>query len=88
MTSKKKLTLNNVLYMLEFGKNLLSGSLLNKHCFGMVFESYKVVLSKSGLFVGKGYITNGLFKLHMITVKPRIYNNNNSSTYLFESSNL
>ncbi|KAL2457225.1 CCHC-type domain-containing protein [Abeliophyllum distichum] len=54
MTSGKELTLNNVIYVLEIRKNLVSSSLLNKHGFRMVFESDKV-LSKSRMFVGKGY---------------------------------
>jgi hypothetical protein len=28
-----------------------------------VFESYKVVMSKFGNFIGKGYISGGLFRL-------------------------
>ncbi|XP_075491105.1 uncharacterized protein LOC142529455 [Primulina tabacum] len=54
MTSGKELTLNNVLYVSNIRKNLLSGSLLNKHGFRIVFESDKVILLKSGMFVGKG----------------------------------
>ncbi|XP_031106181.1 uncharacterized protein LOC116010816 [Ipomoea triloba] len=54
MTFGKELTLKNVLYVPELRKNLVSGSLLNKHGFKMVFESNKVVLSKLGMFVGKG----------------------------------
>ncbi|PKI76891.1 hypothetical protein CRG98_002678 [Punica granatum] len=49
MASGKKLTLNNVLYVPEIRKNLVSGSLLNKHGFVMVFELDKVILSKSGI---------------------------------------
>ncbi|PKI57989.1 hypothetical protein CRG98_021620 [Punica granatum] len=49
MTLGKELTLNNVLYVLEIRKNLVSGSLLNKHGFKMVFESDKVILSKYGI---------------------------------------
>ena len=89
MTSGKELTLNNVLYVLEIRKNLVSGSLLNKHGFRMVFESDKVVLSKNGMYVGKGYVTDGLFKLNVMTVKPKNINKvNNSSAYLLESSSL
>ncbi|RVW52240.1 Retrovirus-related Pol polyprotein from transposon TNT 1-94 [Vitis vinifera] len=54
MTSGKELTLTNVLYVPEIRKNLVSGSLLNNHGFRLVFESNKVVLSKSGMYVGKG----------------------------------
>ena len=85
MTSGKTLTLNDVLYVPEIRKNLVSGSLLNKHGFRMVFESDKVILSKSGMYVGKGYTTDGLFKLNVMTI---VNNKNKSSAYLLESSNL
>ena len=89
MTSGKSLTLNNVLYVPEIHKNLVSGSLLNKHGFRMVFESDKVLLSKSRMFVGKGYVCNGLFKLNVMTVKHKTTNKaSTSSAYLLESSSL
>ena len=69
MTSGKELTLNNVLYVPEIRKNLVSGSLLNKHGFRMVFESDKVVLSKNEMYVGNGYVDDGLFKLNVMTLK-------------------
>ena len=59
----------------------MSGSLLNKHGFRMVFESDKFVLTKNGLFVGKGYECGGMFKLNVMTVKPNI-NKASSSAYL------
>ena len=37
MTSRKELTLNNVLFVPEIRKNLVSNSLLSKHVFRMVF---------------------------------------------------
>ena len=85
MTSGKQLTLNNVMYVPEISKNLVSGSLLNKHGFRMIFESDKVILSKSGMYVGNGYVSNGLFKLNVMTI---INKNNQSSVYLLESFNL
>ena len=69
MTSGKNLTLNNVLYVLEIRKNLVSGLLLKKHGFRMVFEVDKVVVSKLGMFMGKGYVSNGFFKLNVMIVK-------------------
>ena len=54
----------------------------------MVFESDKIILSKSGMYVGKGYVSDGLFKLNVITVRPKIYKVINSSAYLIEYSNL
>ncbi|RVW41557.1 Retrovirus-related Pol polyprotein from transposon TNT 1-94 [Vitis vinifera] len=65
MTSGKELTLTNVLYVPEIRKNLVSGSLLNNHGFRLVFESNKVVLSKSGMYVGKGYMSDGMWKLNV-----------------------
>ena len=59
MTSRKELTLKNFLYVPEIRKNLVSELLLNKHGFRMVFESDTVILSTSGLFVGKGYECGG-----------------------------
>ncbi|XP_031129527.1 secreted RxLR effector protein 161-like [Ipomoea triloba] len=38
MTSRKELTLNNVLYVLDLRKNMVYGLLLNKHGFKMVFD--------------------------------------------------
>ena len=88
MTSGKELTLNNVLYVPEICKNLVSGSLLRKHGFQMVFESDKVVLTKVGMYVGKGYMYNGMFKLNVMTIFPKINKMRTSSVYLLESSNL
>lgn len=50
----------------------------------MVFESDKVVLYKNRMYVGKRYVSDGLFKLN---VKP---NNNKaiSFAYFLEFSNL
>lgn len=65
MTFGNELTLNNVLYVPEVRKNLVSSLLLNKNDFDMVFESEKVVSSMLGMYVGKDYVTNGLFKLNV-----------------------
>ena len=87
MTSGKELTLSNVLYVPEIRKNLVSGWLLNKFGFCLV-ESDKVVLTKSGMFVGKGYALNGMFKLSVMVVKNEMNKNVASSSYLLESSNV
>ena len=68
MTSRKKLILNDVLHVPEIRKNLVSGSLLSKKGFRLVFESDKFVLTKSGIYVGKGYMSNGLFKMNVMTI--------------------
>lgn len=39
------------------------------------------------MFVGKGYVFDGMFKLNVMVVKPKI-NKANRSAYLLEFSNL
>ena len=88
MTFGKELTLTNVLYVPEIRKNLVSGSLLNSHGFRLVFESDKFVLSKSGMYVGKGYMSGGMWKLNVMTIIKSEMNKASSSAYILESSNL
>ena len=88
MTSGKELTLQNVLYVPEIRKNLVSGWQLNKFGFKIVFESDKVVLTKNGLYVGKGYALNGMFKLNVMVVNNGMNKTGTSSAYLLESSNV
>ncbi|KAI3702682.1 hypothetical protein L6452_28431 [Arctium lappa] len=76
-TSGNTLTLNDVLHVPDVRKNLVSGSILNKHGFKLVFESDKVILSKGGRFVGKGYLTGGMFKLNINNVVNNSVNNVN-----------
>lgn len=89
MTFGKELTLNDVFHVPNIRKNLVSGSLLSKKGFKLVFESDKFVHTKGEMFVEKGYLNDGLFKLSVMTVAPKHSNNNiTSSIYLLESSNV
>ncbi|RVW95711.1 Retrovirus-related Pol polyprotein from transposon TNT 1-94 [Vitis vinifera] len=65
-TSGKKVTLINVLYVPDMNKNLVSGDLLGKPGIKGVFESGKLILSKSGNFVGKGLAHVGLSTIKRI----------------------
>ncbi|KAA0039123.1 ty1-copia retrotransposon protein [Cucumis melo var. makuwa] len=65
-------------------ENLVSGSLLNRVGLKIVLEGDKVILTKNGDFVGKGYLSNGLFVLNTISMNA----NASSSAYLIESANL
>lgn len=56
LTSGMQVALNDVLHVPDIRKNLVSGLLLVKHGFRLVFESNKFVLTKSGHFIGKGYL--------------------------------
>ena len=91
MTSGKEHTLNDVLHVPEIRKNLVSESLLSKKCFKLVFVSDNFIFTKNGKYVGKGYMSNGLFKMNVMIVVPPIKNINNkntSSAYMLESSNV
>ena len=88
MTSRKELTLINVLYVPQICKNLASDSFLNSHGFWLVLESNKFVLSKSGMYVGKGYRNDSIWKLIVMTITKLEMNKASTSTYMLESSNL
>ena len=45
------------------GKNLVYVNLLCKKGFKAVLESNKIILLKNGLFIGKGYSCDKMFKL-------------------------
>nr|GEX45167.1 zinc finger, CCHC-type [Tanacetum cinerariifolium] len=64
-SSKKTITLFNVLYVPKLRKNLVFGPMLNKCGYKQVYESDKYILSKSGAFVGFGYYNNGMFMLNL-----------------------
>ena len=89
MTTGKYLTLKDVLHVLDIQKNLVFDSLLSKNGFKLDFEFDKCSLFKNGIYVGKGYLSNGLFKINVMTVFPIIDNNKSaSSVYMLESSNV
>ncbi|KAL0416780.1 UNVERIFIED_CONTAM: hypothetical protein Slati_3509900 [Sesamum latifolium] len=84
MTSEKELTVIDVLHVLDIRKNLVSGSLLVKSEFRLVFESNKL-LTKNSHFIGKGYVEKGLFKMNVMTVMRNFESNKiTASTYLTE----
>ena len=88
MTSGNELTLTNVLYIPEIYKNLVSSSLLNSYGFWLVFESDKFVLSNSRMYVGKWYMSDGMWKLNVMIILKSNMNKASTSDNIFESSNL
>ena len=70
-TSGKELTLNDMLHAPDIRKNLISELILSKKEFRMIFESDKFVLTKSGMYVGKGYLVDGLFKANVAVVDKK-----------------
>ncbi|KAA0035615.1 ty1-copia retrotransposon protein [Cucumis melo var. makuwa] len=65
-------------------ENLVSGSLLNWEGFKIVLEDDKVVLTKNGEFVNKGYLSNGLFVLNIVSMNANV----SSFAYIVESVDL
>nr|GEW11702.1 zinc finger, CCHC-type [Tanacetum cinerariifolium] len=65
-TSRKIISLFNVLHVFNIRKNLVSNSILNNCGYKQVIESNKFVLSKHGVFIGFGYLSNQMFKLNII----------------------
>ena len=53
-------------------KNLVSGSLLCRDGFKLVFESNKCILSNFGTFIGKGYESGGLFHFSLSNVCNKV----------------
>ena len=76
--------LKNVQHVPSINRNLISRSLLCRDGFKLVLKSNKVVVSKFGNFVGKGYESGGFF--HLNTVDPNFYLNIASMNKICESN--
>jgi hypothetical protein len=66
LSSGKTLSLMNVQHVPRINRNLISGSLLCRDGFKLVFESNKFIVLKFGLFTGKGYVCGGSFHLSVV----------------------
>ena len=64
-TSEKNVILKDVLHTPKMRKILVSGYLLNKAGFTQNFRVDLYTHTKNNVFVGKGYATNGMFKLNV-----------------------
>jgi hypothetical protein len=73
-TLGKTVRLKNVHHVPSINKNLVSGSLLCRDGYKIVFKSNKFVMSKFGMFVGKVYECRGLFRLSLSDVSNKIVN--------------
>ena len=65
-SSGKIVLLFNVLHVPNIRKNLVSSSILNNCGYKQVIESNKFVLSKHGVFIGFGYLSNQMFRLNIV----------------------
>ena len=75
LTSGKTVQLKNVQHVPSLRKKLISGSLLCRDGYKLVFESNKCILSKYGTFIGKGYESGGLFRLSLTDACVKSMNN-------------
>lgn len=73
-TSGKIVQLKNVHHVPSIHKNLVSGTLLCRDGFKVVLESNKLVVSKSGQFIGKGYDCGGLFRFSLLDFNNKSVN--------------
>jgi hypothetical protein len=73
-TSGKIVQLKNMHYVPSIHKNLVSGTLLCRDGFKVVLESNKLVVSKSGQFIGKGYDCVGLFCFSLLDFNNKSVN--------------
>ena len=81
-TSGFVLTLKDVLYTPSMRKNLMPSYLLDKAGFKQTIEYDNYVITKKGLFVGKSYACDGMFKLNVENNKA-----STSSVYMLSSIN-
>ncbi|GJS73106.1 zinc finger, CCHC-type containing protein [Tanacetum coccineum] len=77
-SSRKIVSLFNVLHVSNLRNNLVSSSILNNCGYKQVIESNKFVLSKHGVLIGFGYLSNQMFRLNIV-------NDNIASTFMSTS---
>ncbi|GJR67190.1 hypothetical protein Tco_0013255 [Tanacetum coccineum] len=65
-SSGKIVLLFNVLHVPNISKNLVSSSILNNCVYKQVIDSNKFVLSKHGVFISFGYLSNQMFMLNIV----------------------
>ena len=82
ISSCKMLILTNVFLVPDIKKNLVSTNLLCKSGVKALHESDKLILSQDGVFVGKRYVTDGMYKLSIINKEV------SNCSYIIDSSYL
>jgi len=66
MTFRKILTLQSVLHIPTLRSNLISKSSLLRAGYVIVNESNKFIISKSNIFIAKGFVSDCIFRLNVI----------------------
>jgi hypothetical protein len=73
-TLEKIMQLKNMQHVSSMTKNLISVTLLCRNGFKVVLECNKVVVSKSGQFIGKGYDRGGLLCFSLLDFNNKSLN--------------
>ena len=85
MTSGKTLILKEVRHVPEVRRNLVSGVCLVNQGYKVVLESNLVVITRNDVFIGKWYVSDGLFKLNVVfevnKVSPLVLNVESCDTW-------
>ncbi|CAL9030102.1 unnamed protein product [Prunus brigantina] len=83
MTFGKVLVLKEVRHVPDVRRNLISGSSLVQQGYKVVLESNMVVITKNNVFIGKGFISEGLFKLNVYSkvIHPKVFNMESSNVW-------
>lgn len=75
-TSRKTVTLTNVLHVLKMRKNLVLVLMLSEKGFKFVSESNMFIFTKPRMYVGKWYLIKGLLNLNVMVTNANKNNNN------------
>src|SRR5262249_33878765 len=79
-SSGRVLSIPQVHHVPSVKRNIISGSILVSNKFELVFKCNKVVILYLKSFIGKGYLSDGLFKIHVDHVVSNGMDVNSSST--------
>ena len=84
--------MNDVLHVPDIRTNLISGSILSNKGFRMIFDLDKFILTKGGMYLGKGYLVDCVFNANVTVVDknfvflyPELINKGKTSIYFLES---
>lgn len=88
-TSGRILSLSRVHHVPDIRRNIISGSCLVKDGFELSLKCNKVVITHTGVFFGKGYLSDGLFVINVEPFHSGLVTDNISPSVNFvESSSL
>ena len=76
-TSENILILRDIYFAPDISRNLVSGPILNRLGYKLVFEIDRCIISKCNFLIGRGYLCCNLFKLSLICNSKNMVCNTN-----------